>query len=135
MLLRQTSAGRSADLHRLELGAVLQTAADIEDDLPKGASHGHLDQTCVLNGTGQGEGLRSRRSFRTDGAVPVCSLKDDLRNVRISLHVVQNRRLLPQALLHGTRRFHTRHASVTLDGSSQSRTLAADERARASVNM
>ena len=57
MLLRQTAAGGAADLDGLELGAVLQPAADVENDLPQGRAHGHLDQSDVLDGAGEGEGL------------------------------------------------------------------------------
>ena len=88
MLFRQTSAGGTTDLYGFEFGTVFQTAADIENDLPKGCSHGNFDKAGILNGTGQGEGLTSRAVFRTDGTEPVSTLKNDFRNIGICFYII-----------------------------------------------
>ena len=71
MLFRQTAAGGAADLDGLELGAVLQPAADVENDLPQGRAHGHLDQSDVLDGARTGDGVFAARTVAdgTDLAV------------------------------------------------------------------
>ena len=135
MLFRQTAAGGAANLNRLEFRAVLQAAANIEDDLPQGGAHGHLDQAGVLNGAGEGEGLAAGAAGSTDGAEPVGALQDDLGDVGVGFHIVQNRGLLPQTLLHGSGGLGSGHAPVALDGSRQRGAFAADERAGAPVDV
>ena len=135
MLLRQTAAAGAADLHSLELSAVLQTAADVEDDLPQGGAHGHFDEAGIFNGTGQGEGLTAGGAGGTDGLEPVSAVQDDLGDVGVGLDVVQDSGLLPQALLNGSGGLGTGHTAVALDGGGQSGALAADECARAAVDV
>ena len=44
MLGGQAAARRPAELHGLELRARQHAAADVEDDVPQGGAHGHLDE-------------------------------------------------------------------------------------------
>ena len=135
VLFRQAAAGGAANLNCLEFRTVLQAAADIEDDLPQGGAHRHLDQAGVLNGTGEGEGLAAGAAGSTDGAEPVSALQDDLGDIGVGFHVVQNRGFFPQALFHGSGGLGSGHAPIALDGSRQRRAFAADEGAGAPVDV
>ena len=88
MLLGETAAGGAADLHRLELLAVLDAAADLEDDLAQGGAHGDLDQTGVAHVAGKGEGLGTGAFRRTDPPVPLRTALNDHGHVGVGLHVV-----------------------------------------------
>ena len=116
MILDQTAAGWSANLYALENSSVLKSAADIIDNVTETCSHRNFDQTCVLNGTCQREGLGSRASLCSDGMEPVSTLKDDLWNVGIGFYVIEDSRFLPESFLYSTRRFDTRHTSLAFDG-------------------
>ena len=129
------AAGRAADLHGLELLAVGDAAADVEDDLADGRTHGHLDQARVHDVARQGEGLRAGALGRSDAAVPVGPAAQDERGVGEGLDVVEDGRLRPQAVLDGARRLDARHAALALDGRGQGAALAADERARTAVDV
>ena len=69
----QTAAGGTADLNGFEASA-LDAAADVEDDLAQGGSHGNLDQAGVVHVSGEGEGLGAVVVFRTHGFIPVRTL-------------------------------------------------------------
>ena len=135
MLFGKTAAGGAADLYRLELLAVLDAAADVKDDLPQGGAHGDLNEAGVYHVAGEGEGLGAGALLGADGAVPLGAVADDEGDGGEGLHVVENRRLGPQAVLHGTGRLHAGHAPVALDGGSQGAALAADEGAGTPVYM
>ena len=70
MLRRDTSAGRTAGLCRLELLAVRDTAADLLDDFAQGGTHRNLDQTGVVDFAAQGEDLGALGFFGTHGSEP-----------------------------------------------------------------
>ena len=91
VLLGQAAAGRAADLHGLELFAVLDAAADVVDDLAQRRAHGHLDQAGVVDVAGEGEGLRAGAALGADGLEPVRALLDDVGHVGKRLDVVQAR--------------------------------------------
>ena len=135
MLRRKTSAGGTADLYGFEFSASLDAAADIIDHLAQGSSHGNLNEACVLNGAGDGEGLRSGTSLCSDGAEPVSTLHDDTGHIGEGLHIVQDCGFGPESLVYGSWRFNTGHTSVTFDGSGQGRTFTADECTGTAVDM
>ena len=54
---RDAAAGGAADLHRLELLAVLDAAADVEDQVAEAGAHGHLDQAAVDDLAGEANTL------------------------------------------------------------------------------
>ena len=66
MLFSQAAAGRSADLNRFELLAVLNASADIVDNLSQGCSHRHFNQAGIDDIACQRKGLCSRASFCAD---------------------------------------------------------------------
>ena len=135
MFFRQAAAGGAADLHGLEFRAVLQSAAHVEDDLTQSRTHGNFDQAGVFNGAGEGEGLAAGAAGGADGLKPVRALQNDLGDVGIGFHVVQHRGLLPQTLFYGSGGLGSGHAAAALDGSGQCGAFAADERARAPVDV
>ena len=81
MLLGQTSAGRPADLHGLELLSVRYAAADVEDDLPQGGAHRHLHQSCVHHVARQSKCLGAGAALGADAPIPRRALVDDVRHV------------------------------------------------------
>ena len=135
MLRSQTAARRTADLNGFEFAAVSDAAADFKNDVLKRGSHRDFDKAGVCNVSGESEGFGSRACFRAYGAEPFCALGDDRRNVCVSFDVVQNGRLVEKSVLDRARRFRPRHAALAFDGSRQRRAFAADERARALIDM
>ena len=69
----QTAAGGAADLDGFKASA-LDAAADVEDDLAQGGSHGNLDQAGVVHVSGEGDGLGAVVVLRAHGFVPVRTL-------------------------------------------------------------
>ena len=132
---RGRTAGGAADLHGLELFAVRDAAADVENDLADGRAHRHLDKARVDHVACQGEGLRAGALLRADAMVPLHAVFDDERDVGKRLHIVEHRGLCPQAMLDGARRFDARHAAIALDRRGQGAALTADERARTLVDV
>ena len=92
------AAGRTAGLRSLELSAVRDAAADLFDDLAERGAHRDLHKTGVGDLAAEREDLRALRLFGTHGREPVGALQDDLRNVCISLNVVEDGRLAEQTL-------------------------------------
>ena len=68
MLSRDTSAGRTAGLCRLELLAVRDAAADLFDYLTERGSHGNLHQTGVVDLAAQREYLGALGLLGTHGS-------------------------------------------------------------------
>ncbi len=112
----------------LNLPAVRDAAADVEDDLPQRDAHGHLDQARAAHAAGQGEDLGPLALAGADAGEPAAALADDGRDVGVGLHVVQQRRAAPQAVVGRVWRARARRAPPALDGRHQGRLLAADER-------
>jgi len=135
VLLGQAAARGAADLHRLEFLAVLDAAADVEDDLAQRRAHRHLDQSRVDHVARQGEGLCAGAFLRADAVEPCTAAQNDLRNIRVGLHIVEHRGPRPQTLLDRARRLDARHTALALDGCGQRAALAADECARAAVDV
>ena len=86
----QAAARRTADLHRLEIFAVLDSAADVHDDLAQSGSHRHLDQAGVVDVSGQGEGFGARAFLGTDRPVPIRAVLNDQRDVGKGLDVIED---------------------------------------------
>ena len=72
----------------LELTATLDATADFVDDVAQGGAHRNLNQTDVVDLTGQSEHLGALRLLGTDAGKPVGALGDDNRDIGESLHVV-----------------------------------------------
>ena len=135
-MLRGNHAARgSAELGGLEPLSLGNASADVEDDGAEGRSHRDFDQADVVDVAGEGEDLRSLALFRSDAGVPGPAPEHDLSDVGERLHVVQDARFLPEAGNGGEGGSRSRHAALSLDGGHQRRFLAADERARALVDL
>ena len=135
MFFCQASAGRTADLYGFELAVIFQSAADIKDNFSQSGSHRNFNQTCIFNGAGQGEGLCSRASLGTDAAIPVGTIQQDLRYIGKCFYVIQDGRFFPESFFNGTRRFYTRHTTISFDGCSQGRTFTTYECAGTTVDV
>ena len=129
------AAGGAADLHGLELFAVPDAAADVENHLPDGGAHGDLDEAGVHHVAGESKGLGSGAGTGADGVVPLHAVADDQRHVGKGLHIVEDRGLRPEAVLNGPGRLDPGHAPVALDGGGEGAALAADEGACAHIHM
>ena len=71
MLLGDAAAGRAAGLDGLELLAVGDAAADVEDDLAEGDPHGDFDQAGVVDLADQREDLGPLARLGPDAGEPV----------------------------------------------------------------
>ena len=132
---RNTSAGRAAGLGCLELLAVRDAAADLLDDLAKCRSHRNFHKTYVRDLSAECENLGALGCLGSDGGIPLRALANDLRDVCISLNVIENGRLLEKTFHCGERRSRTRLAALSFDGSHKRCLLAADERACAETDL
>ena len=135
MLLGDAAAGRAAGLRGLELLAVGDAAADVEDDLAQGGAHGHFHQAGVVDLAGQGEHLGALALFRADGGEPVRAVQDDRRDAGQGLDVVDDGGLAEQALAGRKGRLGLGLAALALDRGHQGGFLAADESAGAHADL
>ena len=103
VLLGDAAARGAARLDRLEFPSFGNAAADLEDDLPEGRSHGNFDEPGVVDLADQGEDLRPLAPLGTDARVPVGAPLDDERDVRPGLDVIEVRGLVVETLVrsHG----------------------------------
>ena len=115
ILFGQAAAGGTADLDGLELLSVGDTAAHVKHDITQRRAHGDLNQTGVAHVAGKGERLGAGAFRRTDPPVPLRAALNDHGHVGVGLHVVEDRGLLPQAVLHSAGRLDAGHTSLALD--------------------
>ena len=135
VLGRHAAARWAAGLRGLELAALRDAPANVEHDLPQRRTHGHLDEAGVVHLAGEREDLGAGALLGAEGPVMVGAVQDDVRNVGEGLDIVDVCGLAPQAGLRGERRTHARHAAPALDRCDEARLLAADERARAFLDL
>ncbi|OPY04819.1 MAG: hypothetical protein A4E67_02230 [Syntrophaceae bacterium PtaB.Bin038] len=135
MLDRDTAAGGAAQLGRLEFLSAGNPSADVVDDRPQRGAHRDLHETHVVHVAGEGEDLRPLALLGADAGVPGPAAQDDLPDVGEGFHVVQDARLLPETGDGGEGGPRAGHAALALDGGHQRRLLAADEGARALVDL
>ena len=129
------AAGGAAELHGLELLAVLDAAADVEDDVAQRGAHGHLGEAAVDDLAGEAKALVPLHVVVAVGGVGVGAVGDDPGHVGPGLDVVDVGGLAPEAADRGERRPRARHAALALDGGDQRRLLATDERAGAFLDL
>ena len=127
MLCRDTSAGWSAGLRRLEFLAIGDPSANLFYDLPKSCSHWNLYESCILNLAAQGKYFCSLGLLCSHGREPLRPIQDDLRNICQRLYVIQDRRLLEQSLKRREWRTRSWFSSVSFDRSHKRGLLAAYE--------
>ena len=132
---RHAAARRTTELHGLEGLAVLDAAADVEDDVAQRRAHRHLDETAVDDLAGQAEGLGAAARLDAHRGVGLGPVGDDPRHVGEGLDVVDVRRLAPEAGHGRVRRARARHAALALDARDERRLLAADEGAGAELEV
>ena len=128
------AARRSTGLHRLELPAVRDPAADVEDQLAQSGSHRNLDEACVPDAADQRKDLRPLALLGADAREPLGTMADDLRHGGPGLDVVDAGRLAPQATLGREGRPGPGFAHIPFDRGHERRFLAADEGARPALD-
>ena len=124
---RQAAARRSARLHRLELAALRNPAADFEDHLAQGDSHRNFNQAGVLDPPSQGKDFRAFALLGADTGIPLAAVADDGRDIGEGLYVVDERRLPEQPFHRRIRRPRTRRPALPFHRSDQRGLFAADE--------
>ena len=129
------AAGRAAGLHRLELLARGDAAADVEDDRGQRSAHGHFHQAAVGDLAGEGEDGRALALLGADAGEPVGAPVDDDGDGGQGLDVVDDGGFAVQPGLRREGRAGAGHAAPALDGGHQRRLLAADESAGAFLDM
>ena len=127
VLGRDAAARRTTGLHRLEGPAVDDAAADVEDDLPQGHAHGHLDQAGVDDAAGEREDLGALRLADADGGVLLRTIAQDGRDAGQRLHVVDERGAAPQAGHRRIRRARPGCTAAAFDRGDEGGLLAAHE--------
>ena len=152
VFLGDAAAGGAARLHRLELASADDAAADLEDDLAERRAHRDFDQTHVVDLTGQREDLGA--GVAADGldpvavlvafglpvadlGVPLGALAQDDRNRGVGFDVVDVGRAAPVAAadVRRERRFGGGLAALAFHRVDERGLLAADERARAELDL
>jgi len=107
------------------------TSRDTVDDLAQRSAEGHLYEARIRHVAGKGKGLRARGSLRAHLAVPLGAGGKHQGHLRQGLHIVDHRRLAPEAADGREGRFRGGHAPFPLDGGDEGRFLSADEGAGA----
>ena len=135
LVLDDTAAGGAACLDCFEALAVGNSAADVENKLAQGGSHGNLHKADVVYLAAQCEHLGS---LGTGGAVFgefLNAFAHYVRNGGKGFNVINNGGAVPKSFYRRERRTGARHSALTLNGVEQGGFLAADERARAKADM
>ncbi len=114
-------------MHGFERVAIRYAAADVFDDLAQPDAHGHFHQTGVGNFAGEGEDLGTLAVLRTHAREPLAALAENGRDVGEGFHVVDQRRLAPQAAHGRVRWTRFRHAATAFNRGDQGRLFATDE--------
>ena len=116
---RNTSAGRSTDLHRLECPAVGNAAADLINHFVNSYTHRHFNQPAALDFTRQRKHLGAFTVFRSKPGERFRAIANDPRHDRIRFRIIHQRRAPVQPLLRRKRRAVTRHAAPSFERSNQ----------------
>src|ERR1017187_8229573 len=122
--------GGAAHLHGLELAVLLDTSADVVDDLPDGDPHGDLHQPAPPDLAGHGEDLGALAVGGAQAVEGMRPVEYDPGHVGKGLHVVDVGGALPQALDRGEGRANPRHAAAALDRGDEGCLPAAHESPR-----
>ena len=89
----------------------------------------------MLDLSAQRKDLRPLALLRPHGSEPIRAVQDNLAHVRVSLHVIEKRRLAEQPLVCGEGRTRAGLAAVSLDAGHERGLFAADERAGAQTDL
>ena len=92
---RQAAAHRAAGLDGFEALVVLDSAANVIDDLAHGDPKWNFDQAGVLDIAGDGKGLGAFAFFGAHAGIPFRAVQDDLRDIRIGFNIVVIGRFAP----------------------------------------
>src|ERR1019366_4650865 len=124
---RDAAPGRTAELHGLELPAVLDAAPDFLDDFANRDAHGDLDQAAAVDLSGQCKDFRSPAGSGAEGGEGLGAVADNPRYTGERFDVVDNGRLAAEATFDWVRRPQPRHPALSFEGLDQRGLLAADE--------
>ncbi len=123
-LFRQAASGRATNLYCLKFLFVRYTATYIKNEGPECHSHGNLHQTCMNDIPNNRKNGGPWTFVSTNAPEPGCAMFYYRWDGGQGLHIVDNCRLPPQALLDGVRGTMPGHSSVPLNGLYQGRFLA-----------
>src|SRR6185312_8768319 len=123
---RKVSRRRPRRSKAHDLAALQRAAAVVLDQLAIGDPHRHFEHSWPSHISRDAHKLHSWRSRPPEVAIPLATLAEDRDCMRESLHVVQRRRLTPQAGVDRPWRLIARLGAVALNGFHQRRLFAAD---------
>ena len=127
----QDATERAADLHRLDLRAVLEAAGDLFAKFTHGQAKGNLNHSGVDKGRVKADELRASRIAGAQVAEGCSALRGDKGNVAERLNVVDDGWLLVDAALSRERRAGRDGAAQPLQAGQQRSLFANDVRAGA----
>ena len=110
-------------------------ATDDLDDLAQLDAHGHFHEAGVGDLAGESKDLGPLAALRAHVEEPLAAVAHDGRDIGVGLHVVDQRRLAPEAACRRIRRPRLGRAPLAFNRCDQRRLLAANKRARAKPNL
>jgi hypothetical protein len=134
VLREQPLERRAAGQEELQLAVVADAAAEPVDDVAERAAVRDLVVARVLHVPGERTDAGTGRARDAELGVLLASHRDDVRQRRQRLDVVDDRRLRVETFDRGERRLQPRHAALALERLEQRGLLAADVRAGATVH-
>ena len=128
------SAGRPTDLDGLETQSALDAAADFFNDFADGYAHGYFDERAACDLAGEGEHLGSLACPGSQFSKTHPPVAYDPGHKGVCFDVVDQRGLVPQALVDRIRRTKMRHPPHAHDTGKKRGLLTADKGAGAGDN-
>ena len=135
MLRRDAAAGGAARLRRLKLLPVRDSAADLIDHLAQRSAHRDFHKAGVVDFSAKREHLCALALFGTHRCKPFCPVEDNLANVGIGFHVVEQRWFAEQPLHRRERGARAGFTAAAFDGGKQRGFFSADKRAAAKAQV
>ncbi len=127
VLGRDATSQGATGLNGLEFLSLRDAASDIKDDLTQGDPHGDLHEAGIVHLSRQGKDGCSGALFCADIVEPLCTVHNDLGNIRIALHIVKVGRFTPEACNGREGRSGTGLAATAFNGGQKGGFLAADK--------
>ncbi|MFM1944516.1 MAG: hypothetical protein RI897_3498 [Verrucomicrobiota bacterium] len=134
MFFGDTATGGAAGLGGFEGMVIGDTAADFEDDLAEGHTHGDFDEAGIFDFAGEGEAFGAGGFWRAEFGVPFAAFGDDGGDVGVSFDVIDERGFTPEAEFGGVGGAWAGLAAAAFDGGEQGGFFAADEGAGADAD-
>ena len=135
LVWRQVRTQRAAHLHRANRATAGGTAAELLDQLAHGDAERCFEDAATRHVACHLHHLGTAAAAEADGRIGGRPVGQDGGQCSEAEHVVDDRRLAPQALDGRQRRLGTHDAALALDALHQCRLLAADVRAGAHTHV